>query len=142
MQSANIDARINTIGNLVIVTGTFVSGPSEYNFNSLVSKVYSFDILYEQSFPLTTSPLAWPFMDSTSGSFNDVNSYLNLPKIHLLREEGGEDELTPSTIYSPQTVSLIGDTIIQFNRDIDHPSKQFSLTQTEHKVKFMLIGRK
>jgi len=137
-----IDARISTIGNLVIVTGTLADQISEYNFNSLVSKVYSFDILYEQSALLEDLPLAWPFMDSTNGNFDDVNSYLNLPKINILRDEGGEDVLTPSVIYSPQIVSLIGDTIVQFKRDIDHPSKQFSLTQTEHKVRFMLIGRK
>jgi len=137
--STEIDARISTIGNLVIVTGTLGPSISEYNFNSLVSKVYSFDILYEQSVEFA---LAWPFMDSTDANFGSPSSYLNLPRINLLRQEGGEDALTPSFIYSPQTVSLIGDTIIQFNRDIDHPSKQFSTTQTEHKVKFMLIGRK
>ena len=139
LPSASIDTRVNTIGDLVIVTGTISSNIGMYNFDSLVSKVYAFDIIYEEKEGL--QDFSFPFAKTTSAFFNNAAKYSQLSNIKTVRDDSGTDRFETHKIYAANTYSIIGDTVVLFNHNNDGSIDSGSM-DVDCLMKFMLIGRR
>jgi len=138
--SAEIDARVNTIGDLVIVTGTITNtNMNLYNFDSLVSKIYAFDVIYEEKEGL--QDFSFPFCKTTSNFFTNAAKYSQLSNIKTVRDDSGTDRFETHKIYTGNTYSIIGDTVIMFNHNDSGQIDNRSIS-VDCPMKFMLIGRR
>ena len=137
--STEIDARVNTIGDLVMVTGTIDSNVSLYNFDSLVSKIYAFDVIYEEKEGL--SDFSFPFCKTTSNFFTNPGKYSQLSNILTVRDDSGTDRFETHKIYAANLYSIIGDTVIMFNHNDSGAIDNRSMS-VDCPMKFMLIGRR
>ena len=124
-----IDTRKNTIGNLVILTGSINQADAQFDFKDHVKQIYSFNLTYDG--------------DTANGSPNGTisasavgQSYISTKSWDILEEEA----IAGIVVFLPDFASLLGETVIQIHGNHGNPSRMNQAQKP--KANYTLIGRR